>query len=49
MANVTIYDVQGRFVTQKTVRQDIETIPLEKKGCYIVFVDETQGFEVIVW
>ena len=48
-SNVTIYDVQGRFVTQKTVRQDIETIPLEKKGCYIVFVDETQGFEVIVW
>ncbi|MBO7124300.1 MAG: hypothetical protein J6V74_00460, partial [Bacteroidales bacterium] len=48
-SNVTIYDVQGRFVTQKTVRQDIETIPLEKKGCYIVFVDETQGYEVIVW
>ena len=48
-SNVTVYDVQGRFVTQKTVNQDVEIIPLEKKGCYIVFVDETQGYEIIVW
>ena len=48
-SKITVYDLQGRFVTQRTVCQDIETIPLEKKGCYIVFVDETQGYEIIVW
>ena len=47
-ANITVYDVQGRFVAQKSVNQDIETIFVARKGVYLVLVDDVQVFEVIV-
>lgn len=47
-SNITVYDLQGRFVAQQIVDQDIETISIVKNGVYLVLVDEQQAFEVFV-
>lgn len=47
-SSVVVYDIQGRFVTQTKVSQDVETISIDHNGCYLVLVDDAIVYQVIV-